>query len=340
MLGNVTDYEQLYRRKLPIYERLLEEVHFILTCAVADAKIKVHSQGGRVKELPSALEKIRRKQYTDPESQLEDIVGYRIVCLFSSDLARLKKIIDEKFAVVRSEDKIDGEGDPATFGYMSDHHICNISADCAGPRYEGIHGIIFEIQCRTILMDAWANVSHYLAYKGNASIPSHLRRDFYALSGLFYVADRHFELFFGEAMASAQEAISRAASGDIDDDAVNLETVQALFRQMYPDLHHASAASISEFVEEIVPLGYTSIRHLRRTLETVDAIARKENAKKVSNDKFLDIGMARTGLRKAHRQYDELLLIKTRARHRQAGIRQAASKMSTESASSGAHRRD
>ena len=58
----------------------------------------------------------------------------------------------------------------------------------------GLHGIKFEIQCRTILQNAWASVSHRLAYKGEASIPEALRKDFHALAGLFYVADKHFEL--------------------------------------------------------------------------------------------------------------------------------------------------
>ena len=49
----------------------------------------------------------------------------------------------------------------------------------------------FEIQVRTIAQDAWDSVSHYLDYKNN-SIRDELKRDFYALSGLFYVADTHF----------------------------------------------------------------------------------------------------------------------------------------------------
>ncbi|MBI4489516.1 MAG: hypothetical protein HY694_10565 [Deltaproteobacteria bacterium] len=58
----------------------------------------------------------------------------------------------------------------------------------------GCSAVPFEIQIRTIAQDAWASISHYLDYKKESDIPAQLRRDFYALSGLFYVADRHFAM--------------------------------------------------------------------------------------------------------------------------------------------------
>ena len=308
------EYESFFYRNEPLYKRLNEEVDFILKRAVADAGIKVHSQGGRVKNLEHALEKIQRKAYTDPKNQMEDVVGYRVVCLFATDLPKLTDIISQKFSLLRSESNIEGDNDPATFGYMSEHHICQLNPSDSGARYEDIQGITFEIQCRTILMDAWANVSHHLAYKGNASIPEHLRRDFYALSGLFYVADKHFEMFYGDATSSAQEVFSRAVSGSIDEDEVNLETVQALFQQLYPDRRRAAAAMVSEFVEEIVPLGYTSIRELRRTLENVDEEVRSDDARRNVNHKYIDVGMARVGLTKADAGYASMMNKKTRAR--------------------------
>jgi putative GTP pyrophosphokinase len=64
----------------------------------------------------------------------------------------------------------------------------------SGPRYDPLKHLRFEVQVRTIVMDAGAAVSHHLDYKGGTSVPSELRKDFYALSGLFYVADQHFEV--------------------------------------------------------------------------------------------------------------------------------------------------
>ena len=135
-----------------------------------------------MKTLASLEEKAQRKGYGEP-LQLSDIVGARVVVLFLSDLPRTDALIRDTFHVVTSEDKIEGAEDPSTFGYMSHHYDAVLNPAHTGPRYEDLHDLQFEVQARTLLMDAWANVSHYLAYKSNAGIPPELRRDFYALSG-------------------------------------------------------------------------------------------------------------------------------------------------------------
>src|ERR1035437_1295490 len=116
----------------------------------------------------------------------------------------------------------------------------------AGPRYDPIAGATFEIQVRTIAMDAWANVSHYLAYKTEKDIPRDLKRDFYALSGLFYVADTHFEMFFKTREASrdqmAQEFESK--TGDFKQD-INLDTLASYLRAKYPDRLTGDEKSLS-----------------------------------------------------------------------------------------------
>ena len=190
---------------LPLYERLKEEVLFMLERELSSREIKTHTLSGRVKNSQSLLEKVERKRYDRPLEQAEDLVGCRVVCLFLSDLPRLREVVVDLFNVVDESDKI-ADGAVEAFGYMSVHFICTLKAEYSGPRYEGLGDFKFEIQCRTILMDAWANVSHYLSYKAEASIPEDLRKDFHALSGLFYVADRHFELFYGESIASRREA--------------------------------------------------------------------------------------------------------------------------------------
>jgi len=55
-------------------------------------------------------------------------------------------------------------------------------------------------------MHAWSIISHYLDYKTPNAVPSELKRDFNALSGLFYVADQHFEMFFKSSKASRKKA--------------------------------------------------------------------------------------------------------------------------------------
>jgi len=165
-------------------------------------------------------------------------------------------------------------------------------------------------------MDAWANVSHYLAYKGEASIPEHLRRDFYALSGLFYVADKHFELFFQETVTEERHAFAQASEGQLDDELINLETVQALLAQIYPDRRHAPAQAVSEFVEEITSVGYVTISQLKAELIRASAAAERmekespgfivgEDQKDIPirQRRYADVGIARHALALADERY-------------------------------------
>jgi putative GTP pyrophosphokinase len=298
-MSNPAGYEAFYKKNMHLYVNMLEEISYIISKALADTDIRIHSHGGRIKELDHALEKIQRKGYADPIAELEDVIGYRIVCLFTADLERLADIVKSSFTVVKEENKVSDMTDPATFGYMSNHYICELDSRYSGPRYDSIRKIRVEIQCRTILMDAWANVSHHLAYKGDASIPDHLRRDFYALSGLFYVADKHFELFFTSATKSVQETLSKAIEGIIEDDSVNAETLQALIQQLYPDRPEAELGDVSELVEQIVPLGYTSIRELKQKFESAykDVIEYETSHHIQPSGKYNQVGMARRSMR-------------------------------------------
>jgi hypothetical protein len=167
------------------------------------------------------------------------------------------------------------------------------------------------VQCKTVLQDAWANVSHYLAYKGEASIPVHLRRDFYALAGLFYVADRHFQLFFQEAIASREQTLREAAQGQLEDDVpADLDTVTALFSQLYPDRRHVDESDVSVFVEEVANFGYQKIGSLRDALRRgLDGAIRYEadypptDLETMQRTAYTDLGFARQALAVADPNY-------------------------------------
>jgi hypothetical protein len=98
-------------------------------------------------------------------------------------------------------------------------------------------------------MDAWASVSHLLAYKGEASVPSHLRRDFNALSGLFYVADQHFEIFAnaaGEVERVTEESLAK--DGTEEGAEISLDSMFALLNSIFPgrDIEREDVGYITE----------------------------------------------------------------------------------------------
>ena len=210
------DYLELTRQfelKVPLFEQLREEASYALSEAIKAAGIKYHSFPSRVKQIDSFLEKVRNREVKQaaetknadwaPLEAIHDIVGLRVVCLYISDLDRIAGVIRDTFEVLSEDNKIEG-AEVSSFGYMSVHFIARLKTSYAGPRYDKILGMLFEIQVRTIAMDAWANVSHHLDYKSDKDVPADMKKDFFALSGLFYVADRHFEMFYSRSLESRQ----------------------------------------------------------------------------------------------------------------------------------------
>ena len=248
-----------------LYEKLVDEVIYILNNALKRSDIKIHGLTHRetkIKTFESFYEKIIRKRIMENQFEaVEDIAGIRIICLYRSDLEKLEKLISAKFDVVRADTSRTRTETP--FGYSSDHYIVKLAKDCKGPRYDDVKKLKCEIQVRTILMDAWSSVSHHLDYKQEIDIPKELRTDFNALSGMFYVADTHFELFrkgFEEAradlMRSVQENIFHL------DQEINLDSLTAYFKWKFPERREHARAVSSDIVSELRQYGYQNIRQL------------------------------------------------------------------------------
>ena len=297
-----------YLARTPLFARLAAEVEFALGTITEQQGIKTHSITSRVKELKSLIEKCREKEIDDPLTEVVDLVGVRVVVLFLSDLPRLDEVIGETFDVHESDDKVLG-GDPASFGYMSVHYVGTLRDEHSGPRYDDLKKIRFEIQARTIGMDAWANVSHYLDYKGESSVPEDLKKDFFALSGLFYVADQHFEIFASRARESRERAGKQLQSDVASDLEINLDTMEAFLARRYPDREHSDRALVSRLVEEVADGGLTTLGALESALDEVEPRFLKAEAKHPPGPpdeeddpnepprRFTDVGAVRGSLR-------------------------------------------
>jgi putative GTP pyrophosphokinase len=304
-----------YDDNLGLYRRLKEEVIFAFEDALA---FPIHSIVGRVKERKSVLGKILRKSYTSPDLQIEDLVGVRVICLYRADLEKVDMTIRSLFEVLTHEDKSAAAGDDR-FGYMSVHYICRLSTSDSGPRYDRLRGLKFEVQVRTILMDAWANVSHHLAYKSEHSLPADKKKDFFALAAMIHMADGQFQEL-ARASASSQPADSNAP---LDRDST-MELLQALFpdRVDYLEppegippmtLEHLQR-SASELVEEVIQVGYQTVGQLRGDLEMYLPAAlewEKDNPGPAEGGKLFRVGIARRALSMGNEKFRSLLYEKT-----------------------------
>ena len=69
-----------FDRRLPVYEKLRDEVDSALAEAVDTQNLKIHHYSSRLKDKQSFLEKISRKDYHHPFRDMRDLVGARVVC--------------------------------------------------------------------------------------------------------------------------------------------------------------------------------------------------------------------------------------------------------------------
>lgn len=130
--------------------------------------------GFRVKDKQSALDKLKLKQYPEPNEQMTDLVGARFVVLLKSDMEILEKVLIEYPNWVRSKDR-DPAGEqrdkPKHFDYQSVHYIVRAPEEMVIDGVTVPANLPCEIQIRTLLQHAYAELVHDKFYKGVGHIP-------------------------------------------------------------------------------------------------------------------------------------------------------------------------
>ncbi|MFC4639487.1 GTP pyrophosphokinase [Deinococcus hohokamensis] len=179
-----------YQAALPRYERQREAAVALLGDVLAQAGLKIHHLTGRVKRPASLADKLRRKpgRYHHLDD-LTDLVGVRVITYFESDVAVVSRLLEEHFEVDWANSVDKGKvHDPDRFGYMGVHYVLR-----APPGADAnLDGLRFEVQIRSILQHAWAEIEHDLGYKNREAVPREVRRRFNRLSGLLEIADEEF----------------------------------------------------------------------------------------------------------------------------------------------------
>lgn len=185
-----------YRERRPIYEEFSLTCEDLVRRLLRSANLRVHSVTSRTKDIEKLAEKISRPdiQYLKLKD-VTDLSGVRVVTYFADDVDKIGTLIEQEFKVFpdKSVDKRKVLS-PDKFGYLSLHYVCTLSDKrVALTEYSTFRGYICEIQVRTILQHAWAEIEHDLGYKVPQGIPEAVRRRFSRLSGLLEMGDDEFK---------------------------------------------------------------------------------------------------------------------------------------------------
>jgi putative GTP pyrophosphokinase len=147
---------------------------------------------GRIKNFTSYYRKYLRFLKNDENNPvITDLLGIRIICPFIEDLSVIEEIIKNNFTIIEIERK--GHYNFKEFGYESTHLLIKIPQNII--TQHGSPGTdIIEIQIRTILQDAWAEVEHEIVYKAEFSpFDEPMRRKLAAVNASLSLADIIFQ---------------------------------------------------------------------------------------------------------------------------------------------------
>ncbi len=151
-----------------IVERVTEIVRLELGEEAYKSFFKI-PLGYRPKEKKSAIKKLHKKKYAHPKEQMTDLVGTRFVVLLKTDIDVVERAIagQSAWAISRDRNPVDEQAkDPTSFEYQSVHYLLRNTKEFPHKGVMIPEGLSCEVQIRTVLQHAYAELGHDRIYKG------------------------------------------------------------------------------------------------------------------------------------------------------------------------------
>lgn len=278
-MDNPEEDTDLYQAEVEGLDRFGQMLTELVSEILRHHDIIVHAVTYRVKSELSAKLKLERKpDRYDGVGALTDLLGLRVICYFSDQVDQVAAALQDQFYIdeKNSVDKRKALGD-REFGYLSLHRIAMVSPQRGKLiEYLRFKDEPFEIQIRSILQHAWAEIEHDLGYKVE-TIPSHLRRRFSMLAGVLELADREF-ISLRSDVAQYEQDSEKKASTEPDTLALDQSTLEAvlrndpLFIKLDEDIarlretqlgNHVDPEVLRRRLEDLAALGIKDMRQLR-----------------------------------------------------------------------------
>lgn len=264
------------------YGDLAEKVSTLLSTMLHERGLLVHAVTHRCKSRGSLERKVRRPdKHYESLSEITDIAAVRVTTYFADDVELATRAIREGFVVDEANTIDKGAGiDPDRFGYRSVHFVARMTeARDALVEYRRFRELKFEVQVRSILQHAWAEIEHDLGYKADGGIPKSIKRRFARIAGLLELADDEFcaiRDLLAEYAKSVDEEIDQKPS-EVLLDAVSLNALLSRKSSAARRLdeivakaagaettHKTSPAFISPYATRLAAVGISTVEELER----------------------------------------------------------------------------
>ena len=266
-----TDVTNWYIKNRPIYKRLASKVEAVLREVFDMENISYHIVTSRAKEIESVKIKSNNDKYNNPIEQIQDFAGIRVITYVEDEVDQVCKVIENNFTIDNgnSSNKSDDLGIDKV-GYKSVHYVATLKNDRLKlPEYRQYKGKSFEIQVRTILQHAWAEIEHDRNYKFSGKLPNDISRRFKILSGALEMADREFNSISQEIDSISQNVKERALNGDLDIPLSSTTLTQFInnrFDSLIQSMDEDTVVSSSEIIDELERYGVTTLEQLDKLI--------------------------------------------------------------------------
>ncbi|XUM21334.1 GTP pyrophosphokinase [Bradyrhizobium oligotrophicum S58] len=248
------------------HQRLTPAVVGLLENVLTRNRIDYLSVVGRTKDASSAEEKIRRKKYNQPQVELTDLSGIRIITFLETQVKAISEVIRSAFEVdeKNSLDRSTSLGDDK-IGYRSTHFVCSLGANRKGLlEYESLSELKFEIQVRTVLQHAWAELAHDRSFKLGTGLPTKIQRKLNLYSGMLELVDGAFDDIARE-VDEYRAAIAQKTPTQLTEIELNSLSIQKYLAELAEenDLNIPSVEIPNDILDEFRAFGLHKIKDLK-----------------------------------------------------------------------------
>lgn len=266
-----------YERARGLYDDFARSIANVIQRCVEAENLVVHSITFRAKDVESFERKAARvspddplsPRYRDPFDEITDKAGVRIITYFPSNVQSVAKIISSQFDIIEAIERAPVQ--PDRFGYQSLHYIAGYTSDRTDlPEYEKFSGLVAEIQVRTILQHAWAEIEHDIQYKATEVLPSSIRRRFAALAGLIEIADREFQAIEDADRELRKEAKRRVRTGELDEVEITTDSLRIYLDRTYGSDRRMAHWSYYWPTRVLLQLGFTNLAEVDKCVKGYD----------------------------------------------------------------------
>jgi putative GTP pyrophosphokinase len=276
-----------YESRVDVLSAFGPVIEGMVTELVAAAGIRAHSVVHRIKSKTSFRRKLSEKgEAYGTIDDMHDLLGVRVITYFPDEVDAVARIVEREFDVdIRNSVDKRALLDPDRFGYLSLHYVCALNeARSALTEHKRFGDLHFEVQIRSILQHAWAEIEHDRGYHTEGVVPRGVRRRFSQLAGLLELADAQFRQIRDELDEYRKGLAKDTSDADIDRDSVAAfvyaDPVVAQLDLHLSEKHADGLEGVtdswgSNLVTKLHLVGLTTIADLERTLhERADVVRR------------------------------------------------------------------